>query len=545
MKRLITWCILLTSYVCNAQNWQWAKHIGSGYQFYGERVNNIITVGTDIFLIGSYGGTLYLPGDTLYSNGNNDIFIAKFDANGNTLWAKTLGGNYMQPNYHENARGVYDSNCNCIYIAGNFKNTADFGNGITLTSTGTASDNFLARVDTSGNFIWARAMGGIGEEGLPYINVNENGKIYLLTQTADSAHFGSFFIPPGGGIVQYDSSGNCLSAEIKFTAPVTGNTNGVFLDFMSTDLLLYGTYRSIPFQIDTAILITNGNHDCFIARADSNGNLKWIKSFGYGGVDYIPFSGLTTDNFNNIYITGGFQDSINFGGNTLYNGNDIVIAKFDSNGNNLWSKQMFTTGTIQSGNRIISDSDGNCYITGLFSGTASFGTFNVSTSNAYDMFVSRFNNSGDCLGVRHFGQATGSDIKVDSNNDLISAGAFYNTVNIGSTSMTALLGQDIYLAKIDAITGIGEGNGRMANNQLFIYSNPNTGKCNITVPDDFMNEKNLTLSIYDNTGRLIQQQTLEMNDGKIKINLEQEAKGVYNVTLSSKEKSYSGRIVFE
>ena len=85
----------------------------------------------------------------------------------------------------------------------------------------------------------------------------------------------------------------------------------------------------------------------------------------------------------------------------------------------------------------------------------------------------------------------------------------------------------------------------MMHNNLIIYANPNAGKCNITVPDEFLHEQNLTLSIFDNTGKLIQQKTLQMNDGKIKLNLEAEAKGIYNVTLGNGVKSYSGKIVFE
>ena len=65
------------------------------------------------------------------------------------------------------------------------------------------------------------------------------------------------------------------------------------------------------------------------------------------------------------------------------------------------------------------------------------------------------------------------------------------------------------------------------------------------VPADFVNEKNLILSICDNKGKLIQQKTLQMNEGNIKLNLEQEAKGVYNVVLSNNKKSYNGKIVFE
>src|SRR6185295_4815867 len=110
--------------------------------------------------------------------------------------------------------------------------------------------------------------------------------------------------------------------------------------------------------------------------------------------------------------------------------------------------------------------------------------------------------------------------------------SFVNTVNIGSTSLTSHGNLDMFFAKTDAITGIG-GEGRASQNQLIIYANPSKGTCNITVPDDFLHEKNLTLSIYDNTGKLIQQKKLEMNDGKIKLNLEAEAKGIYNVSLNN------------
>ena len=85
----------------------------------------------------------------------------------------------------------------------------------------------------------------------------------------------------------------------------------------------------------------------------------------------------------------------------------------------------------------------------------------------------------------------------------------------------------------------------MTNNQLIIYANPTTGKCNINVPDEFLNEPNLTLSIFDNSGKLIQQQKLEMIENKIKLDLDAEAKGIYTALLSNGKKSYSGKIVFE
>jgi len=102
-----------------------------------------------------------------------------------------------------------------------------------------------------------------------------------------------------------------------------------------------------------------------------------------------------------------------------------------------------------------------------------------------------------------------------------------------------------YISKATAITGIVGPPKNKTNNQLLIYANPTTGKCTITVPDDFLNESNLTLSIFDNSGKLIQQKKLEMNDGKIKVDLDAEAKGIYTAVLSNGKKSYTGKIVFE
>jgi hypothetical protein len=81
--------------------------------------------------------------------------------------------------------------------------------------------------------------------------------------------------------------------------------------------------------------------------------------------------------------------------------------------------------------------------------------------------------------------------------------------------------------------------------QLIIFPNPAIGKYNIMLPYEFLNERELTLNIFDNTGKLIGQNTPEIIDGKIKVSLEAEARGIYNAILSNGRKTYSGKIVFE
>ncbi|MBL0342678.1 MAG: T9SS type A sorting domain-containing protein [Bacteroidetes bacterium] len=105
-------------------------------------------------------------------------------------------------------------------------------------------------------------------------------------------------------------------------------------------------------------------------------------------------------------------------------------------------------------------------------------------------------------------------------------------------------GRDVFLAKSDAITGLEEPE-RIISNQLLIYANPNAGKCNITVPEEFVNESYLELTIFDNSGRTVQKKILEMNDGTIKVNLESQTSGVYSITLGNGKKVYGGKMVVE
>ncbi|MBL0342680.1 MAG: hypothetical protein IPP71_18385 [Bacteroidetes bacterium] len=144
--------------------------------------------------------------------------------------------------------------------------------------------------------------------------------------------------------------------------------------------------------MDTAYLNNNGTSDAFLARADSNGNVKWVKQFGNAGADYIEDMAISN---NYLYAIGGFQDSINFGGTSLFNnGKDVFIAKFDSSGNAIWAHSISCSGTTCAGNKIIVDNDGNTYVTGSFSGTASFGNFQLNTTNPSDMFLARYDSAG-------------------------------------------------------------------------------------------------------------------------------------------------------
>ena len=535
-KQLTLITALLLANIVNAQ-WQWAKQIGGPNSDGGGILSDI---NNNIYCIGYFGNSCYLDNDTLYSIGYNDIFFAKYDNAGSEIWAKHIGGNNPF-NINEYPSGIVIDNNIFIYLSGEFYGTLII-DSYTISSSG-GLDMFLAKFDLNGNCLWLKKAGSALDDDSRTVSIDPNGNVYWAGNfNSPGGMVDTIPIGKGWFLAKFDTNGNLISVTPDF---INGGAPSC-LTVTNNEIIVCGnTYDSLI--INTTDTLIGNSIDGFLFKMDLSLNVIWAKRFGGNTSSWDYPANFEQDVNGNIYLVGGFQDSLSIDTATITNNGkkDMFFAKFNSSGNLVWVKQTNTTGAFTTmANMIKKDNDGFFYITGSFCGNASFGSYNVSTTNNQDVFIARYDDSGDCLGVRHFGFAVGGSIATDSNGEIIIAGGFSNTINIGSTSLTSHGGGDIFFAKSDAITSIG-GEQRKANNELIIYANPNQGKCNITIPDDFLNEANLVLSIYDNTGKIIQQKTLEMNDGKIKLNLEQEAKGVYNVVLSNKKKSYNGKIVFE
>ncbi len=534
--------ILMNSTHALAQ-WQWAKHIGGNYMPYSERAK-VITDGTNSYLIGSCGPTLFMPNDTIYSNGNNDMFISKFDQNGQQLWTKHYGGANSTFMDWEDMNGQFDSINNCIYITGQFYGVATFDTAGTLFSTGATIDIFLAKMDLNGNILWVRKAGGGGED-YSTVYVGVAGEVYLICQSLASATFGNFQLSSGGIIAKYDTNGNCLMAQNKFTISPVGDSNYLFMNFIGRDVLIYGTFATPTFQLDTVKLINKGLNDYFISLCDSNLRVKWIKHFGTAGNEFK--GDLSVDKFGNIYAPIHFSDSLRVDSLTFVSASsiNILLLKMASNGTLKNVNQIRATGPIYSFTSAI-DASNELYVGGSFNGQTSFGGNNTYTSGLpYDFYFAKFDTTLALIGADYFNNASAYNMRLDAMGSIICVGNFQNQVSFGSNNFTSYGSWDLFIGKHDAITGIRHQGKSKSNNKLYIHANPSEGKCNITVPDEFLHEKNLVLSIYNSSGKLIQQKNLEMNEGKIKLSLEAEAKGLYNAVLSNGTKSYSGKIVFE
>ncbi len=267
---------------------------------------------------------------------------------------------------------------------------------------------WLAKYDLNGKRLWVQEVDvGVEEfeqnqEDTPArVVVDESGNIYLTGSGRPSR-----VVPEDAWVSKYDPEGNVLWVQrfggsnktsfgpFDFSASVALDNTG--------HLYLTGTTNGDLGGIN----VNAGFYDPWIAKYDSNGNQVWIQQFGTTGQDYA--TNVVVDQAGNIYLSGrtnGDLGGINAGID------DAWIAKYDSNGNQVWIQQFGTNGWDEPYSMAL-DSTGNIYLTG--STTTRDGENNF-TSNYW---LTQYDANGNQLWIESFDTSVFRKIAVDSANNL-------------------------------------------------------------------------------------------------------------------------------
>lgn len=209
-----------------------------------------------------------------------DIFVVKYDASGNVLWAKSAGG--IGHSGYQSSTSIATDNDNNCYVTGYFQAaTIQFGN-ITLINddnTGYGNDMFIAKYDASGNVLWAKRVGGAG---------SDDGANCVTTDAAGNVYVGGYY----------------NSTSISFDNNILTNANNT----------------------------AGSNYDSFLAKYNAFGNSQWVIGIGDSGNESVKTISISPSN--DIYTTGFFSSpSIIIGADTIINsgGNgDMFIGKLNS-----------------------------------------------------------------------------------------------------------------------------------------------------------------------------------------------------------------------
>jgi len=361
----------------------WSKRFGDAS---GQGANNLAVDGSgNVFIGGNLNGTIDFGGGGLTSLGASDLWVAKFDANGNHVWSKSFGDATFQ-----NLGGLAVLGSDVVLIGAN-AGSIDFGGGA-LTGR-----NYLARLGgASGAHVWSKQSTS-GAGFVPRaLATDPAGNVVGAGSLGSTVDWGAGALTTAGNddvlVIKFDSSGNTLWNK-HFGATNFQNAKDVQTN-AAGDIFLTGDFSgALDFGVG-AMTNPNGAGTVYVARLDKNGVGVWSKVFPIVDPGSAR-STLAVDIFGNVAIAGDTSRAIDFGGGPLPctdGTNNIFIAKFDGSGKHIWSKGWASGGGgSDSATALAFDPSGNMLMSGVVeSSKIDLGGGPLTSVGAGDLLLAKF-----------------------------------------------------------------------------------------------------------------------------------------------------------
>jgi hypothetical protein len=586
MKNYLLLLFTLAKFSTLAQpNFVWAKQIaGSG----GNRIATCMSKDDDgnLYIAGYFSGygdfdpsfSVY----TLTSINGEDAFICKLDSNGNFVYAKQFGGTSKQ---QFNSLLIKNG---MIYVTGTSCGTADFdpnGPVYNLTSKGAAV--ITCKLDLNGNLQWAKMFDGDTYGSLPNNNVAYNGGVSVVTDSNSDVYIAGFFADTvdfdpspniynlissnygGAFLTKLNSAGNFVWAKTLGSS----FPNAMLID-LNDKLHIAGSFTNV-IDVDpgngTHLLSPIGLRDLFLLELDNAGDYLDVMQCG-GTNAGVYASSIISDQFNNIYLSGSFSDTINLnsgagsfqltsGVDPSGNGNsgmtmNAFFCKIDEMKNILFARSFFGSGSMGSGSSSINslslDENFNIYVTGHYENQVDFDP-GPAVHNLFggEIFVGEYDANGNmvCVGAMgggggYYGEG-GMEIIV-SNSFLYSTGVFNSTNSdfdpgTGTFFLNGNSNQDIYVSKLKVCHLVADIHEKGGKNSISIYPIPSSGLIWVELKNA---PKELKICVYDLLGNCLWNNSFT-NKSNVNIDLSDQSRGIYFVEIVSDGKKSVNKIVLQ
>ncbi len=375
---------------------QWAKRISTAQ---GEGNGIGVDALANIYVTGYFNSSATfapLEGNqtTITSAGGLDIFLAKYDTNGNFIWAKRAGSTFF-----DQAEAIAVDALGNSYVTGRFGDVARFGAGeanqTDLTAPGSAEDIFAAKYNSNGLLQWAKRAGGTGTDRGFGIAIDGAGNSYVTGIFNGSAMFPATFGPGEANqanlvaanfnddlfIAKYNDSGLLQWAEraggLEADRGAAIAVDSAGRSYVTGNIL--GRAFFAPGEANETFIDASvpGEEEIFVAKYDSGGALLSVFAVGQGFGE-----GIAVDPFRNVYVTG-------------HSFNGILVARFKADNSEQWRRDVGTGGTADRGFAIALDGVQSVLVTGQFDGTVIFGQGELTqtslvSAGAADVFVAKY-----------------------------------------------------------------------------------------------------------------------------------------------------------
>jgi surface protein len=374
------------------------------------------------YVSGTFSGTADFdssPNEALLTtNGGNDIFLAKYDQNGNYLWAFNIGGTSTSGFYYDSVGSIILDNNGNIYLTGDI--TGDTDVDPSANTSILSAGIFLAKYNSNGGYLWSFSIYGSSlSQGGRSLAVDNSNNIYMAGVFANSnADFDpssneSILQAVGSTdyfVTKYTEDGNYLWAfNLGDVNQVSGDIN-IVTDY-SENLYVSGNFRdTMDFDPSNLVGSHNSRGNMFLAKYNSSGTYLWAKNIETihdvnGGVSNVAY-GMDIDLDNNIYLSGIMELPVDFDPSESIaivdmpsNTKQSFLCKYDEDGNYKWAKAFANSNDSLSTDLVVDSQNNNIYVTGYSNYPADFDPTNkedIKTSNAsyQNLYLTKYDSAG-------------------------------------------------------------------------------------------------------------------------------------------------------
>lgn len=417
----------------------WSK----GFEATGGQMGSVALVvdgQDDVIVAGYLAGEVDLGDGPMAVDSPLNGFVAKFNPAGDLLWSKRIGDD----------GAVWGPSDLAVTPSGNLVVMGYLNGGGVLDVAGTAlvangpADTVVIELSGDGEPLWAALYGGDGHELGTRLAIGPSGEVVVMGSFLDYGQDGNP-APGGGGVflVELGASGQ-LAWERRFE--VNPDDHGGGLAVMPWgDIVITGGFHGTA---DLGGGALPGQSGAFLARFDGLGNHLWSKSLWAEGAS-VTATDVLVSLTGELTITGTHDGPVDLGSGPLPDvGMQPFVARFTADGTPVWSRSLWGTETIASGQRLAWASGGDVLAGGTFS---KLSDVNEGIA-AEDVFVSRLGPMGEPLwGVAYGGPISQylTDIAVDGAGDVLLTGAFDGSVDFGTGPLSASPNHlDLFVAKV-------------------------------------------------------------------------------------------------
>ena len=394
----------------------------------------------NILVTGYFQGQLNFHGSIYNGHTGKDLFIAKLDPLGNLIWIRIAAGSG-----NIFGTGIDIDNVGNVYITGTFSEHFDFL-GEFFSSVG-GTDIFLIKLSAQGEYIWGTTFSGFYNDLSGGISVDNDGNIAVIGSYYSSLYLGGVSLVSNGGNDFYAAKFNSQGVLMWVS------TDGAQLDIYGRNVTtdhLGNVYVSGEFSgtlvMGSESITANGVFDIFLIKYNANGNGEWIMSVGSAG-NVDKAGDLACDIFGNVYVS-------------LYAdqpGVRATVRKISPAGTVMNSFSFGNNSSYPNG--IFVDNSGDLYLTGHFSGSANFGDGSVSSAGGTDFFLAKFDNIGN-FQYKYTAGSSGDDggtaVGVDHESNIIVSGFNNNSIYFGGTPYPSQGDKDLMIVKFERFFSVAE-----------------------------------------------------------------------------------------